>query len=173
MKNFSLKNPSYHPTSNQTDRQTEGQRGRLNNYNATDPECGENFFLSVVKVETGTTVSNFVAVVVAVVASAVSLLFSLLFFFSVVKPNPVYELAYCCLHLSSASLTSAKHANQFHAFPRSSLLAFQTSHHQAVCEMNIEVVVVDKMKEKRGISSDDDYDGKEERKRERKRDKYN
>ncbi|KRX51009.1 hypothetical protein T05_10304 [Trichinella murrelli] len=59
----------------QVDRQTDRQRGReagLNNYNnATDPECGENFFFwSVVKVETGTTVSNFVAVVVVAAAAA-------------------------------------------------------------------------------------------------------
>ncbi|KRX85311.1 hypothetical protein T06_2460 [Trichinella sp. T6] len=105
-------------TSKSTDRQTDRQRGReagLNNYNnATDPECGENFFLVSCK---------------------------------------------------SGNWNNCQHANQFHAFPHSALLAFQTSNRQAVCEMKHCVVVSGVFVNKGGESRDNDYDGKEENER--------
>ncbi|KRZ88691.1 hypothetical protein T08_3030 [Trichinella sp. T8] len=108
-------------------RQTDRQRGReagLNNYNnATDPECGENFFL--VSCKSG-------------------------------NWNNCH---------SSSSSSSSRHANQFHAFPHSALLAFQTSNRQAVCEMKHCVVVSGVFVNKGGESRDNDYDGKEESER--------
>ncbi|KRZ88711.1 hypothetical protein T08_320 [Trichinella sp. T8] len=61
--------------------------------------------------------------------------------------------------------TDPEHANQFHAFPHSALLAFQTSNRQAVCEMKHCVVVSGVFVNKGGESRDNDYDGKEESER--------
>ncbi|KRZ63200.1 hypothetical protein T02_14493 [Trichinella nativa] len=61
--------------------------------------------------------------------------------------------------------TDPEHANQFHAFPHSALLAFQTSNRQAVCEMKHCVVVSGVFVNKGGESRDNDYDGKEENER--------
>ncbi|KRX57683.1 hypothetical protein T09_5169 [Trichinella sp. T9] len=65
----------------------------------------------------------------------------------------------------SSSSSSSRHANQFHAFPHSALLAFQTSNRQAVCEMKHCVVVSGVFVNKGGESRDNDYDGKEESER--------